>query len=87
MAAARLPQSIARRLDRHDARLVDIEPAGNGKFHVVMVERTGEGWWWYYGLSADALGRRLRENRARLIDLEPYRVGGDKRFAAIMVEN
>lgn len=81
------PGFITARLNQHDARLTDIERAGDGRFHVVMVESKGEGWWWYHGVSAEGLARRLSRNHARLIDLEPYRVGGEKRFAAIMVKN
>lgn len=81
------PDFITARLQEHGARLVDIDPLANGKFNVVMVKGSGESWWWYYGLTADALADRLSEHGARLIDIEPYRVGGAKRFAAIMLEN
>jgi hypothetical protein len=52
-----------------------------------MQQNPGVYWWWYYGLSAADLGDRVSQNGARLIDVKSYFVNGNRRFAAIMVNN
>jgi len=80
------PDFITSKLKENNARLVDIEWNGGGRLNVIMVRSSGEFWWWYYGLSADGLAKRVQQHSARIIDIETYRVGGQKRFAAIMVK-
>jgi hypothetical protein len=54
-----------------------------------MVANTGpyyvSGWWWYYGVDADALGTLLDQRTP--ISIDPYIIGSDIFFAAIMVDN
>lgn len=59
-------------------------------FAATLVKNTGayaSGWWWYYGLSPAQVTTYLTNNNARLISLDPYVVGGQLRFAAVMVPN
>jgi hypothetical protein len=69
---------------------VEVEQAEPLRFSVAFVRNAGvhaKGWWWYYGLSAEAVSTKLNNNDARIIDLESYWVGGQQRFAVIMVPN
>lgn len=81
------PDFITAKLEENQARLVDIEPHAAGTFTVVMEKSQGEYWWWYYGLSASELSARVAQTGARIIDLEPYTVYGEKRFAAVLLNN
>ncbi|MBI3075805.1 MAG: serine hydrolase [Deltaproteobacteria bacterium] len=83
------PSQINTLLWSNKARLVDIEqhdPAA-GTFTVVMEQCPCPYWWWYYGVGESQLGDLLAQNGARIINIEPYSVGGQKRFAAIMINN
>lgn len=79
-------------LSANNARLVSIKVQQTSplRFTVSMVPNEGpyaKGWYWYYGQTVDSLAANLSALNARLIDLEVYYVGGEQRFAAIMVDN
>jgi Beta-lactamase enzyme family/Polyglycine hydrolase-like, structural repeat len=48
---------------------------------------TGPAWWWYHDLRFEDIQAKLAEHGARLTRLEGYRVGGEVRYAALMVDN
>ena len=87
--ADQLREKIA---DKH-GRLIDIESYSDGgsrRFAAVMVVNSGEAaknWHWYQGVGLATLKARLAEHESRLIDLESYSVGGETRYAAIMIRN
>lgn len=57
-------------------------------FTVTMISNTGaygSAWWWYYGISANAIGGYL--NNTRLISLDPYVTSAGVKFAMVMVPN
>ncbi len=74
-------------------RITDLEltkTSGKPKFSAAYVSNAGSykrSWWWYYGLSAQAVKAKLKTNKARLIDIEPYTAGGKTRYAVVMVKN
>ncbi len=73
-------------------RIVDLEVEQTSpyRFSVAMVRNQGvhaKRWWWYYGLTSEALQARLSEHQARIIDLQVYRVNGQKRYAVVLVSN
>jgi beta-lactamase class A len=78
-------------IQQKNLRITDLEVNSNGPtFTATLVQNTGnyaKAWWWYYGLTADQLSADISANQARLIDLDMYTVGGQERFAAVMVDN
>ena len=84
---------VAQLVNANGARIVDIEveqASPSYRFSVALVENAGvydKTWWWYYGLTADQLNDHVSTNDGRVIDLEAYEVGGEVRFAAVMVSN
>ena len=80
------PDAIASLLAENGARLVDIEPSGNGSFDVVML-RDGSRSWWYSGRTVDELTALANQNGARLTKVIPYAESGKTAYAGIMVPN
>ena len=82
--------TVASLLSQNSAFLISIEPAdaSGSTFNVVMQQEPGGFyWWWYYGASSADLSDKLSQNGARLLDVKTYYVNGNRRFAAIMVNN
>ncbi|MFP3813443.1 hypothetical protein, partial [Bacillus sp. SIMBA_005] len=52
---------------------------------VAMRRAHGQGYWWYFGLSASDLGRRIAAHDALPVDICAYEEGGQLWFAAVMV--
>jgi hypothetical protein len=61
-------------------QLIDIERHGTSTFSAVMVQKTSNAWWWYYGVNPIP-------TPGRIVHAAPYFVNGQKRFAAIEVNN
>ncbi len=85
-------EAIGAALDEHGARLIDLEVTSISplRFSACLVRNSGSyasGWWWYFGIDADRVSELLDELGARIIDLEAYDVGGQLRFAVILVPN
>lgn len=79
-------------VSQNNARLIDIEPFGNGNFTVVMEQASTPAcecnkWWYYYGQTAAEVTQRARQLPARVTDIERYMVGGQTRFAVIYRAN
>ena len=80
-------------LDELGARIIDLEVydvAGQPRFAVILVPNTGahaKAWWWYFGVSADALSDLISQHDARLVDLEVLAQSGQPRYAAVMIRN
>ncbi len=87
------PQQLSAKLDKHKARLVDIERYRDGnqvRYAAIMVSNQGDkatGWWWYYGQTAAQVKERISQHHARLLDVERYGAGGNQRFDIILVPN
>lgn len=82
----RTPGQIGDLLEDNEARLVDIERDGSGRFTVVMVRGSGEHWWWYHGVKASSVGELASQNGARIIDIERYSTSNGARYAVIMLD-
>lgn len=79
-------------LSANNARLVSlkVQQTSPTLFTVSMVANQGpyaKGWYWYYGQTVSDLAANIAALNARIIDLEAYYVGGEQRFAAILVDN
>jgi len=79
-------------LSQNNARLIDIEPFGNGNFTVVMEQSATppcecNKWWYFFGQTAAEVTQRARQFPARITDIERYTVGGQTRFAVIYRAN
>jgi hypothetical protein len=77
-----------------NARIIDlkVESAAPYRFSAVLVQNTGcyaKTWWWYYDQTASQLYDLVTDSASpkRLLDLEAYTVGGQRRFAAVLVPN
>ncbi|MCA8957480.1 MAG: serine hydrolase [Planctomycetes bacterium] len=86
------PAQVTAELQATNGRLVDIEVTETSplKLAVATVANTGrfkQDSWWYVDLTAAAVQTYLTNNNARLIDIEVYEVGGQVRYAAVMVRN
>jgi hypothetical protein len=83
------PSFIASRLSAHKARLIDFGRSGPGRFNVVMVPNTGKhSRFWVYGFGSEGqINDLVTENVARIVDVESYLENGQKRFAAIAIDD
>jgi len=81
----RSPDEIRELLAARGARPVDIEPAGEGLFDVVMATNRRRSWW-YVGKSSQELIDLAAQNGARLVDLDQQQADTDS-YAGIMVAN
>ena len=79
-------------LDELTARIIDLEVyyvRGQPRFAAILVPNTGSQartWWWYHGVSADALSHLATQNDAHLVDLEVLGQAGQQ-YAAVMIRN
>jgi hypothetical protein len=74
------------------ARVIDIEVESTAPytFNAAFVKNTGtyaRTWYWYYGLTSAGVAQRVSRLNARIVDIERYTVGGQRRFAIVMVKN
>lgn len=81
------PTFVNQKLNQNRARLTDVERQPDGRFTVIMERNQGQGWWWYYGYNEQQLNDLVGRNGARIFDIETYLVNGQKRFAAVMLNN
>ena len=83
-------QQVTDLLNQNQARLTEIQAVAPGLFAVIMVGNHGtekETSWVYFGQSyLDAIQQANRDH-ARLVELDPYTIGGQKFYAALMVDN
>ena len=70
-----------------NARLVDVEDRGDGRFAVVMQKAQGEYWWWALYHDEKALNHFNNQRGARIYDIEPVLINGQKFFHALMLNN
>lgn len=73
-------------------RIIDLEVEQTSPYRlsVAMIKNQGvhaKSWWWYYGLTSNAVKEKLSQHKARIIDLQVYRVNGQKRYAVVLVPN
>ncbi|MCH7698221.1 MAG: serine hydrolase [Chloroflexi bacterium] len=80
---------IANALSDNNARLIDIDvqSAAEGTFNVVMEACPCPFWWWYYGVTEAQVNKFAAEDGARIVDVETYLVGGQRRFAVLLINN
>ena len=75
-------------------RIIDLEiqETSPWRFTAAFVENSGvhqKDWWWYFGepVTIEFIQDKLEEHEARILDLETYMLGGQQRFAVVMVPN
>lgn len=82
-------------IGRNNMRLIDIEVnnGATGRFASAMVHNSGvfhrPAWHWYFGLSFDDLVNldEIASGRERAIDVEDYKVGSERRYAVVTIDN
>lgn len=79
-------KQVGKKVEKHRARLVDIERNGS-RWDVVMNRAGSGGWWWYVNRTASQVGALSAQLGARVTRLEPYNVNGKRRYAAILVDD
>jgi hypothetical protein len=68
------PQTIGNQINANKARALDVTPAGNGNFNVVM-ESCSSGcpvWYWYTGLTAYGVLDEAQNNGTRVVTASSY---------------
>jgi beta-lactamase family protein/polyglycine hydrolase-like protein len=70
----------------NQASPIDIEPAADGLFDVVMAKSSRRSWW-YVGKSSEELIDIAGQNGARLVDVDEYKSDAGTVYAGIMVTN
>jgi len=84
------PQAIGNALSANKARLLDLTPAGNGNFNVVMESCSSgcPGWWWWYGLDGNGVLSKAQDNGARVLTAGAYQgCGLNQCLATVMISN
>jgi Beta-lactamase len=84
------PTAIGNAINANKARLLDMTPAGNGNFNVVMESCSSgcPGWWWYYGLDGNGILSKAQDNGARVLTADTYQgCGSSQCFATVMIGN
>jgi hypothetical protein len=83
--------SLATKLKDTNSRLVDLERLPNGDYNAVAVKNVGAdaaGWWWYINKpSLSGVVDLANQLGARPIDVETYTVNGERRYAAVFIDN
>ncbi|MFK7959659.1 MAG: serine hydrolase [Phycisphaerales bacterium] len=80
-------ETVSEKISQHNARIVDIEDRGPGKYTVVLNQREGESFWWYHGMTAAQMFDRTDQNGARITDIERYTLNGQTRYMMSMIDN
>jgi hypothetical protein len=83
--------SLATKLHDTNSRLVDLERQPDGTYNAVAVKNQGgdaAAWWWYVNKpSIASVVDIANQHGARLVDIETYTVSGDRRYAAVLIDN
>jgi len=85
------PEFLTDQINRYNLRIIDIEvrSANPLTFAPVLIQNTGvhaKTWWWYYGVSAKFIKDAMKRHGARILDLENYKVGGQQRYAVVLIK-
>ncbi len=82
------PAAIGAQFDTHGFHVADIdihEGSQPPRFSVILLRnRPGGAYWWYYGLTGNQVGARLDEHKAVPASLVGYATSGGTRFAVAM---
>lgn len=78
---------VSQKLAENGARLYDLERRASGTYDVVMIGGQSEHWWWYFGQSEAQLNSVIGQTGSRIIDIETYLFLGQRRFAAVLLNN
>ena len=79
---------ISEKLSQHEARLVDLEDRGNGRFTAIMEARQGQTWWWYYNATSTDISSLTDQLGARVFDIERYtNTNGQTRYMVLLLNN
>ena len=83
------PTDIGNAINANNARLINLTPAGNGRFNAVMESCQGgcPGWWWYFGIDDKGVLDLATDNGARVNTAASYACGSGKCFVTTMIAN
>jgi serine/threonine protein kinase len=79
--------TIASHLNSDHMRPIALVPDPSGGWDAILVASDGEAWYWWYGMSAQAVQKNITRDGTRLIDLSPYYVNGKLVFATVELED
>jgi hypothetical protein len=78
---------VAAKVAQNHARLTELERQSDGNFSVIMEKGQGESWWYYYDQTLSGLSDLAGRNGARITNVESYTVNGQRRYAAVMLND
>jgi hypothetical protein len=81
------PGDIANAINANNARLVDIEPVDPGHFDIILEAGQSQRWYWTYAYNDQTTLDIALQYGVRPFHVVPYFEFGQKRFAALMIEN
>jgi hypothetical protein len=79
--------SVTTKLNDNKARLIDVEPDGDGTFTVIMAASPSAKWWWFVNMAAGDLQTQAQKYLARIATVKVYTVSGVTKYAAIYLNN
>lgn len=80
-------------ITQNNARIVDLEPYddnGTTRFAAILIGNSGadaKTWWWLWGATSAQVDSAVTANNARLTTFRRYTIGGQTRYAAVMISN
>jgi serine/threonine protein kinase len=75
--------TIVSRLKSQPMRVDAVVPDPTGGWDAILVADMGEEWYWWFGISAQAVQTNVASHGTQLIDLSPYYVDGQLKFASV----
>jgi hypothetical protein len=77
-------------IKKYNARVLDVEIAGDGTVYALLVPNTGasaKAWGWLIHVTGDQITAHLQKYGGRIIDIERYRLGSQWRYSVVMIAN
>ncbi|MGD9691173.1 MAG: serine hydrolase [Phycisphaerales bacterium] len=83
------PATVSAQLSARSQRLVDLQVVDDNPFRLnaIMERRSGQGWWWFYGVSAADLANFPAQYASRVFDWQSYSTASGTRYALLMLDN
>jgi serine/threonine protein kinase len=75
--------TIVSRLNSEHMRVDALAPDPAGGWDAILVASQGAEWYWWYGISAQAVQNNVASHGTQLTDLSPYYVNGQLEFTAV----
>ncbi len=69
------------------ARTFSLDRRSNGRYNAIQIKRKGEFSAYEINIDARRVGDFVSQNGGRIVDLDTYRIGGQRRFTAVIIDN